>query len=169
MLGSLISHRDITDWKGGMGWGIYWCSCEGLYRVNIEGGWCHAGLSPFNPQKLLRKVISTPQSTTPPLPAPSISTSFHQATSSLPDPLILRSTNAALNQLISNALNKVPLHLLYPLLLVLCAIQLPILMTQIPLSNRANIPITPHPARSNLSAVTDAGSQSIMSIFLDGY
>ena len=74
-------------------------------KLNIEGAWRGAGLSPFNPQKILRKVISAtppPQSRTP---SPSLFTRspFHQVTSSPSEPSILRSANAALNQLISNA------------------------------------------------------------------
>ena len=74
-------------------------------KSNIEGGWRGAGLSPFYPQKVLRKVISTtpPRSTSPLLPESPSQLPFHQVTSSPPDPLILRSANVALNQLVSTA------------------------------------------------------------------
>src|SRR5436305_1663021 len=74
-------------------------------KSNIEGGWRGAGLSPFYPQKVLRKVISTtpPPSTSPLLPESPSQLPFHQVTSSPPDPLILRSANVALNQLVSTA------------------------------------------------------------------
>ena len=74
-------------------------------KLNIEGGWRGAGLSLFNPQKVLRKVISriprslTPTRSTTLSPMLSIQTPFHQVTSSSTEPSILRSAIAALNQL----------------------------------------------------------------------
>jgi len=75
-------------------------------KSNIEGGWHGAGLFPFDPRKVLRKIggsRSTPQSTTPTPPMLPSQTPFHQITSSPPDSLILRSANIALHQLISTA------------------------------------------------------------------
>jgi hypothetical protein len=71
------------------------CRITNFTTSNIEGGWRDAGLSPFNPQKTLRKVISTrlliKYLRRPPFtPIP-----FHQVISSPPDPLNLRCANAA--------------------------------------------------------------------------
>ena len=74
-------------------------------KSNIKGGWRGAGLSAYDPQKVLCKIdFTTPtQPTTPPQVPPPPPTPFHQVTSSPPDALLLRSSNIALNQLVSSA------------------------------------------------------------------
>jgi hypothetical protein len=75
-------------------------------KSNIEGGWCGIGLFPFNLRKVLciiGRSLTPPQSTTPTPPVLPSQTLFHQVTSSPPDPLLLRSANIALSQLISTA------------------------------------------------------------------
>jgi hypothetical protein len=78
-------------------------------KSSIGGGWCCAGLSLFNWRKVLRKVVSriprspTPTRSTTLSPMLSIKAAFHQVTSSSPEPSVLRSANAALNQLVSGA------------------------------------------------------------------
>ena len=72
-------------------------------KSNIEGTWRGAGLFPYSPQKVLRKIVNSPSShrpSTPPNPIPIPITPFHQVHSSPPDASILRSANTSLNQLL---------------------------------------------------------------------
>ena len=70
--------------------------------ANICGGWHGAGLLPFDPVKVLRKVQpqSPPREITSPSPLPQ--TPFQQITSSPPDPVSLKIANALLLQQVNS-------------------------------------------------------------------
>ena len=72
-------------------------------KSNIEGAWRGAGLFPYSPQKVLRKIVNPPtppRLSTPPNTVQPPITPFHQVHSSPPDAPILQSANTALKQLL---------------------------------------------------------------------
>jgi DDE superfamily endonuclease len=76
-------------------------------KSNIEGTWRGAGLFPYSPQKVLRKLPDPPTPTrpsTPPNTVPLSITPFQNINSSPPDALNLRSADSSLNQLLIQGL-----------------------------------------------------------------
>ena len=72
-------------------------------KSNIEGAWRGAGLFPYSPQKVLRKIVNPPtppRLSTPPNTVQPPITPFHQVHSSPPDAPVLQSVNTALKQLL---------------------------------------------------------------------
>ena len=71
-------------------------------KSNIDGAWRGAGLFPFSPQKVIRKIIDPLSPIRPITPLPSIQqllNPFDDIHSSLPDASVLHSTNVELNRI----------------------------------------------------------------------
>ena len=77
---------------------------------NVLGGWRGAGLFPTNPHRVLRLMSDNPTPSTPSINQTRSTTLQLLVTSSPPDAMVLRSTNAAFNEALLNASLSTPIR-----------------------------------------------------------